>query len=851
MRALHFLSVDTRTVARVVVIVCLVSLTAASPGRLSAQTAAPALAPRLGGLSDLHMPVSTQNAGAQAFFDQGLRLLYAFNHAEARRAFREAARLDARLAMAHWGEAMTLAVNLNAPMSADSGRQAHDAAHRARALSGPATALERTLIDALVQRFATDPAAPRPPLDRAYAEAMTRAAAAYSGHPDVQTLYADAVMNTMPWDYWQKDGTLKPAAEPIRRALERAVQASPQHAGAHHYYIHLMEGSSTPEAAEASADRLIGLMPAAGHMVHMPAHIYLRVGRYADAAEANVRAIAADEDYLAQCQAQGLYPVSYYPHNLHFLWVAATLEGRSGAAIEAARQVAVKVPHHHAGALAWTADFPVTPWLAYVRFGRWQEILTEPKPPVSEPYATGIWHYARGLAFVARGDIGRAEAELAALTATLEHEAFRTTLKDLPLLTNLQIASRIVRGELASRGGRHDDARRVLREAVALEDAMPYSEPPLWHQPVRQVLGAVLLAAQRPAEAEVEDRAELARFRENGWSLFGLWQSLVAQHRTDEAQQVRARFDKAWARADVSLTSSRVMPAAQPLAAANDVQPVTGGPMEKFVSLSTGVRMEYVEQGQPDGVPVVFLHGVTDSWQSFAGVLQRLPPTIHGFAISQRGHGDTSRPDAGYGYSDFSDDLAAFMDAVGLRRATIVGHSMGTLVAQRFVRDHPDRVAGLVLIGAFASLYRDPGIIDFYTSAILPLADPIDAGFAREWQESTLARAMAPDHLDTVVAETQKVPARVWRAAFQGFLNTPDSSDALSQVSVPTLIMWGDRDTYALRANQDRLRSVIPGARLRVYEGAGHALHWEDPAACATELMAFVRQLPVGAGSLG
>ena len=299
-------------------------------------------APVLSGLGALHLPVAAKDARAQAFFDQGLRLLYAFNHAEARRAFQEAARLDGELAMAHWGEAMTLAVNLNAPMSAESGRVAYESVERAQALAHKASPKERALIAALAMRFAADGTAPRPPLDRAYADAMTKAAETFVTDPDVQTLYADAVMNTIAWDYWQKDGTLKPEAEPVRRALERAIGAHPDHAGAHHYYVHLMEGSRTPEAAEASADRLAGLMPAAGHIVHMPAHIYLRVGRYADAAEANVRAIAADEDYLAQCQAQGLYPVSYYPHNLHFLWAAATFEGRSAVAIDAARQVAAK-----------------------------------------------------------------------------------------------------------------------------------------------------------------------------------------------------------------------------------------------------------------------------------------------------------------------------------------------------------------------------------------------------------------------------------------------------------------------------------------------------------------------------
>jgi tetratricopeptide (TPR) repeat protein len=526
---------------------------------LAAQSTGHTLAPELRGLGAHTMAVATRHTNAQAFFDQGLRLLYAFNHLEARRAFQEAARIDRSLAMAHWGQALTWAPNLNAPMSTEHAQLAYQAVQRARDLSAQASSRERAFIEALVSRFAADPSSPRPPLDQAYADAMTSVASALPDDPDVQTLYADAVMNTMPWDYWERDGSLKAAAAPIRTALERTIARHPDHAGAHHYYIHLVEGSNTPELAEASADRLGGLMPAAGHMVHMPAHIYLRVGRYADAAAANVRAIAADEDYLAQCQVQGLYPVSYYPHNLHFLWAAATFEGRSEVAIDAARQVAAKVPHHHAGALAWTTRFPVTPWLAYVRFGRWQEMLTEPGPPVDERYATGIWHYGRALAFIARDQIARAETELNALTAVIEDQAIQTALKPSGLLPTLQIARHVVRGELASRAGRHDEAIRHLREATAIDDGLPYTEPPAWHQPPRQILGALLLAAGRPSEAELEYRNDLARFPENGWSLFGLWQSLVAQDKAAEATQVRARFDKAWARADVTLSSSRIM----------------------------------------------------------------------------------------------------------------------------------------------------------------------------------------------------------------------------------------------------------------------------------------------------
>jgi tetratricopeptide (TPR) repeat protein len=532
-------------------------LTMPAPAR--AQAADAPLAPELTGLGTLHVAVTTSVPRAQRFFDQGLRLLYAFNHPESLRAFREAARLDPDLAMAYWGQAMALGPNLNQPMSPEHARLAQDAITRARAAAHRATARERALIDALASRYSADPAADRAVLNAGYAAAMKAVAARYPEDPDVLTLYADATMNVSPWDYWDKNGIAKPGPKLAIEALERALAGHPHHAGALHYHIHALEASTEPERAESSADRLAPLMPAAGHMVHMPAHIYLRVGRYKDAAEANELAIAADEDYLSQCQAQGLYPITYYPHNLHFLWAAATLEGRRAKAIEAARQVAAKVPHHHAGAVAWTADFPVTPLLAYARFGRWRDVLTEPQPPANEPYATGIWHYARALAFVGRRQPDRAAAELAHLDLVMAHDAFKTTLKDLPLLTNLEIASRMAKGELAAQRGRFDDAVRVLTEAVALEDGFPYNEPPVWHHPPRQVLGAILLEAGRPAEAEATYREDLRRFRENGWSLFGLQRSLEAQGRHADAAAAKRRFEAAWSRSDVTLRASRIM----------------------------------------------------------------------------------------------------------------------------------------------------------------------------------------------------------------------------------------------------------------------------------------------------
>lgn len=822
--------------------ICLLAMSGVGGASTGNTASNAARAPRLTGLGTIHMEVTTSVADAQAFFNQGLRLLYAFNHQEARRAFDEAARLDPALAMAQWGIAMALAPNLNAPMKPDHGRAAFAAIQRARRIASPATARERALIDALAKRFAVAPSTPRRPLDRAYADAMSKVSTTYPDDPNVQTLFADAVMNTMPWDYWTKDGTLKPEAATLSERLEQTIAAHPDHAGAHHYYIHLIEGSATPERAEASADRLGSLMPAAGHMVHMPAHIYLRVGRYADAAAANVKAVAADEDYLAQCQAQSLYPVSYYPHNLHFLWAAATLEGRSAVAIDAARDVAAKVPHHHAGALSWTADFPVTPWLAYVRFGRWREMLTDPKPPATEPYATGIWHYGRGLAFVARDQTARGEVELDALTKLLEHNAFKTTLKDLPLLTNLQIASRILRGELAARGGRFDEAIRVVSEAVAIEDAIPYSEPPIWHQPVRQVLGALLLEAGRAKEAEAAYLQDLKRFRENGWSLFGLSRSLEAQGRTEEARAVRNRFEKAWARADVTLAASRILSEPGRSAVEFRRDSAKESIMVRSIALPTGITLQYAERGSASGVPVIFLHGVTDSWRSFEPILERLPSSVHAFSVSQRGHGRSSKPESGYRYRDMADDLQAFMDGVHLPAAVIVGHSMGSLVAQRFAADHPDRVAGLVLLGAFRTIHGHVALQEFWDTAVSKLDDPIDPGFAREFQVSTIAREIPPELLETYVRESVQVPAHVWRAAFKGFLETPDFSSELRGFNRPALIVWGDRDAFAVKEQQEKLGQVLPNARLLVYEGTGHALHWEQPDRFAADLLEFVYQ---------
>jgi tetratricopeptide (TPR) repeat protein len=376
---------------------------------------------------------------------------------------------------------------------------------------------------------------------------------------DAATMYAEALMDLRPWNYWMRDGRPYAETAEIVATLEKVLARKPDHPGANHYYIHAMEATKTPEKAEAAADRLGTLMPGAGHMVHMPSHIYQRVGRYADAEAANEEAIKADEDYIAQCRAQGLYPMAYYPHNIHFLWFAASAEGRSQAAIGSARKVAAKVSDETLDQLPLLAGFRVVPWYALTRFGKWNEMLAEPAPADRFLYLNGTWHYARGLAFLGKGQPDEAEKELAALRRIAADPALNYTLFSPNMAAAiLSAAPEVLAGELAARRQDYDAAVAHIERAVRLEDGLVYTEPSEWHYPPRQALGAVLLAAGRANEAETVYWEDLRRNPENGWSLFGLAQALRAQPgRVNEAAAAQARFDKAWTRADVTLTASR------------------------------------------------------------------------------------------------------------------------------------------------------------------------------------------------------------------------------------------------------------------------------------------------------
>jgi len=516
------------------------------------------LAPRLQNLGTHTFKVTTKSARAQLFVNQGVNLVYAFNHAEAGRAFAEAARLDPACAMAYWGQALVLGPNINAAMAPDDESTALALVQKAVSRARGATPRERDYIEALATRY-TGKADDRPRADRAFADAMRALAKKYPRDLDAATLFAEALMDLRPWNYWTRDGLPQEGTAEAIAALERVMAANPNHPGALHYWIHLWEPTKTPERAEREADRLLPLMPGAGHIIHMPAHIYLRVGRYADVVSSNHRAVAADEAYIAQCRAQGMYPLGYYPHNIHFVWLGATMLGQGRLAVESARKAASSVATATPEQLPFVQGFLVVPYFAMVRFGRWDEILAEPPPAHESPFTRAIWHFARGAASAAKGQPDQAIQERMALEAIAADPA----LAKMPQFAQnppdkiVAIAVDVLNGDLAARQKQYDAAIAHFDRAVRLEDALIYTEPPDWHAPVRHWLGATLLEAGRPAEAEVVYWEDLKRNPGNGWSLFGLRQALVAQGKKDEAAAVGQRLQKAWSGADVTLTSSR------------------------------------------------------------------------------------------------------------------------------------------------------------------------------------------------------------------------------------------------------------------------------------------------------
>lgn len=506
-------------------------------------------------LGSLHHEITTSSERAQKFFDQGLRLVYAFNHEEAIAAFTEASRLDPDAPMPYWGVALSLGPNINAAMEPKAESRAVEALHLATSRLARAIPRERAYVEALTARYSLKRSLTRKAKDEAYAKAMRRLAGEYSDDVDAATLAAEALMLLRPWDYWRADGRPQPGTDELVAILEAALQRHPDHPGACHYYIHAVEASSEPQRALECAKRLPSLMPGAGHLVHMPAHIYMRLGLYREASERNATAATVDHEYLAHHPLQGNYAAGYYAHNLHFLNASLMMEGRSAEALQAGRDLLTKVSSEELArepSLEWYAP---TLFLTLARFGHWNDLIRQPPPPKGLRFTTGLWHYVRGLAFAATTRFGSAEGELSNLRKAMKPFAKAKTAEAKTSRAILKVAERVLAGELAARRGQYDAGIAALRDALQLEAALPYSEPPFWFQPVRHNLGAVLLLAGRPGEAESVYREDLRLNPENGWALQGLVQSLRAQNR--DAGQEETRFRAAWVRADVTLPGSR------------------------------------------------------------------------------------------------------------------------------------------------------------------------------------------------------------------------------------------------------------------------------------------------------
>ncbi|HEY9888265.1 MAG TPA: tetratricopeptide repeat protein [Candidatus Obscuribacterales bacterium] len=520
--------------------------------------------PLFDNLGTYQRPISTPSAQAQQYFNQGMILAYGFNHAEAARSFQAGIRSDENCAMCYWGLAYVLGPNINAPMALTAVPTAWEAIQQAQAHQANATPLERALIDAQAARYTPDgTGGDRAALDRAYATAMAAVYQQYPDDPDVATLYAEALMNTMPWDYWDENGHAKPETTVLLTTLEAAIAQHPDHIGALHLYIHAVE-KEQPERAEAAADALLNLAPGAGHLVHMPSHIYIRIGRYHDAVTANQRAVAADD---ARPHEPSLYTLGYMPHNHHFEWFGAMMTGQLAIALDAA--------HHTAqvdAAMLQDPDFggslqhyTTMPLFTLVRFAQWDAVLATPAPAADLKYPTGIWHYAQGMALAAQGHPAPAKAHLdamQALVADAELQAMTIWGFNTPSQV-LDIAAAVLAGEIALADHNFDGAIAALQQATALESQLVYTEPPDWYASTQNLLGQGLLRAGRYADAEAAFRADLATYPENGWSLFGLAQSLRAQGKTAEAEAVQVRFEQAWQYADEAVTAglSATMPA--------------------------------------------------------------------------------------------------------------------------------------------------------------------------------------------------------------------------------------------------------------------------------------------------
>jgi tetratricopeptide (TPR) repeat protein len=518
------------------------------PGQQAAAPIAEGTPPLYPDLGKLHVPITTANARAQAYFDQGMRLTYAFNHAEAARAFRAAQRLDPNCAMCYWGEALVLGPNINAPMFPAAVAPAASAAARASSLAARATPAEQALIQAVSKRYTENPPADRAPLDQAYADAMADAARAFPANDNIQVLFAESVMDLSPWDYWQAGGAQpKGRTADMVAALETVLKRNPSHPGAIHYYIHAVEASTQPERALPHARRLAAQTPGAGHIVHMPSHIYYRLGYYKDALKSNIDAIAIDEKYFRNAASDPVYKGAYYPHNIHFVMVSALMGGDARTALGAAAKLDKALPPEMLKDFAMMQPVKAAQYFSHVQFSQPDTLLALPDPGSDLALVKAMWHYARAVGHARKGAVEQGRQEVAAIEAIERSGALKPVVDaKVPAQEIAHTARAVATGRLADAQGDLAGAIKAYQEAVDVQDSLPYTEPPYWYYPVRQSLGVALMRAGRLDEAEQVLRASLARTPSNGWALSGLMELYRQRGDKDALEATRKRFATTW-----------------------------------------------------------------------------------------------------------------------------------------------------------------------------------------------------------------------------------------------------------------------------------------------------------------
>ncbi|MBP8824539.1 MAG: hypothetical protein KBH07_12935 [Flavobacteriales bacterium] len=517
--------------------------------------------PLLPGLDGLSYAISTsaylpqaRRDSVQRYFDQGLVLAYGFNHAEAARSFWQANRLDSACAMAWWGFAYVLGPNYNAGMDTDNYQRAYAAITKAQSLKGRCTATEQGLVEAMALRYTATPVEDRAPLDQAYSNAMRALVAAHPADADIAALFAESLMDQHPWDLWAKDGSAQPWTPEILSALERSMKVFPKHFGAHHLYIHAVEASRTPERGLPSAAFLTDAVPGSGHLVHMPSHIYIRTGRYHEGVRANQRSVSVDSGYTARCHAAGIYPIAYFPHNIHFLSACATFAGEKQTAWASAKNLSAHLARDlmHLPDFATLQHYEAFPWMVAVKLQLWDKLAAEATPDSTLPYATALWHFAQGVRHARTGQVEPAAAELEHLRAGMRDTLVQTMtiwgINSAPHV--LRIAEHVLQGEIAAAGNRPDDAVRHFTAAVAAEDSLQYQEPPDWSFPARHELGRALLKAGRFSDAEQCFAQDLVNWPENGFALEGLREALYARNKPEAAVALDERIVAAWKYAD-------------------------------------------------------------------------------------------------------------------------------------------------------------------------------------------------------------------------------------------------------------------------------------------------------------